>query len=60
MREVEAAFERQQEKDRRAAEDKEVEVERLYREHLRKWEKEERCVVRVPAAWPCCAEQDAS
>ncbi len=44
MREVEAAFERQREKDRRAAEEKAAEAERLYRDHVRKWEREERCV----------------
>ena len=44
VREVELSFERQREKDRRAAEEKAAEMDRVYREHVRMWEKEERCV----------------
>lgn len=52
-RDVEAAFERQREKDRRAAEEKAVEAERAYRDSVRKWEKEERCVAESHALPRC-------
>jgi hypothetical protein len=50
VRDVEDAFERQREKERRATLEKAAEAERAYQQHVRKWEKEERCVARVP----CC------
>jgi hypothetical protein len=44
VRDVEDAFERQREKERRAALEKAAEAERAYQKHVRAWEKEERCV----------------
>lgn len=49
MRDVEDAFERQREKERRAALEQAAEADRAYQKHVRTWEKEERCVAaRVP------------
>ncbi len=48
-RDAEIAFERQRDRERRAAESAELEAERSYKEHVRKLEKAERC---VPAPGP--------
>lgn len=49
VRDVEDAFERQREKERRAALEQAAEADRAYQKHVRAWEKEERCVAaRVP------------
>jgi hypothetical protein len=49
VRDVEDAFERQREKERRAALEQAAEADRAYQKHVRTWEKEERCVAaRVP------------